>query len=129
MKSRRNKNSLTIAVDFDGTVVTHEYPKIGRDIGAIPVLQDIVDSGHRLILLTMRSDRLLEEAVYWFSDNGIKLWAANDNPEQYDWTDSKKVYANMYIDDAALGVPLLNDIPNTRPYVDWEEVRKMLIDK
>lgn len=34
---------MVIAVDFDGTCVTHEFPKIGKDIGAIPVLRKLVE--------------------------------------------------------------------------------------
>jgi hypothetical protein len=45
-----------IGIDFDGTVVTHDFPKIGKDIGAVPVLRKLVDNGHKLILFTMRSD-------------------------------------------------------------------------
>lgn len=45
-----------IGIDFDGTVVTHDFPKIGKDIGAVPVLKKLVENGHKLILFTMRSD-------------------------------------------------------------------------
>lgn len=45
-----------IGIDFDGTVVTHDFPKIGKDIGAVPILKRLVDNGHKLILFTMRSD-------------------------------------------------------------------------
>ena len=47
------RNAL-IAVDFDGTVVTHAYPEIGDDAGAVPVLKELTDNGCRLILYTMR---------------------------------------------------------------------------
>lgn len=57
---------MIIAVDFDGTVVSHEYPHIGEDIGAVPVLKELVAAGHKLILYTMRSGRLLDEARMWF---------------------------------------------------------------
>lgn len=46
---------MVIAVDFDGTCVTHEFPKIGKDIGAIPVLRKLVEKEHQIILYTMRS--------------------------------------------------------------------------
>ena len=48
---------MDICIDFDGTCVTHEFPIIGRDIGAVPILKSLVDSGHRLILFTMRSKK------------------------------------------------------------------------
>ena len=57
---------MTIAIDFDGTCVTHEYPEIGRDLGATTTLKTLVDNGHKLVLLTMRSGRTLENAKHWF---------------------------------------------------------------
>lgn len=111
--------SKIIAVDFDGTCVTHEYPKIGRFIGAEGVLLKIVEAGHRLILWTMRSGEQLLDAQQWFAQNGIPLWGVNCNPEQHTWTQSPKVYAHLYIDDAALGTPLCEGLAGERPFVDW----------
>ena len=65
---------MIIALDFDGTVVTHEYPYIGEDIGAVPVLKQLVAEGHKLILYTMRSGKLLDDAMAWFERNGIELY-------------------------------------------------------
>lgn len=114
---------MYIAVDFDGTCVTHEYPRVGKDIGAVPVLKKLVDSGHQLILNTMRSGKELVDAVQWFADNDIPLYGANENPTQKEWTLSPKVYAHLYIDDAALGCPLRFDrAVSSRPFVDWEVV-------
>jgi hypothetical protein len=50
-------NPIEICIDFDGTCVTHEFPKVGKDIGAAPVLKELTEKGHRLILFTMRSDK------------------------------------------------------------------------
>lgn len=47
-------HNALIAVDFDGTVVTHAYPEIGDDAGAVAVLKELTDNGCRLILYTMR---------------------------------------------------------------------------
>ena len=47
---------MEICIDFDGTCVTHDFPKVGKDIGAIPVLKKLIENGHNLILFTMRSD-------------------------------------------------------------------------
>ena len=116
---------MYIAVDFDGTCVTHEYPKVGKDIGAVPVLKRLVEAGHKLILNTMRSGDELADAIQWFIDNDISLYGANVNPTQKRWTDSPKVYAQLYIDDAALGCPLIGN-PGGRPYVDWEAVEVYL---
>ncbi len=121
-----SKNNV-IAIDFDGTVVTHEYPCIGRDAGAVPVLQELVARGYRLVLLTMRDGALLEDAKRWFADRKIPLWAVNANPEQRSWTDSPKVYANLYIDDSNLGCPLKIIDGVSRPVADWTKIRKQLI--
>ena len=121
------KNEVTvIAVDFDGTCVTHEFTKIGRGIGAEPVLLDLVAAGHALVLNTTRSGQHLLDAVAWFAERGIPLFGVNCNPDQRSWTDSPKVYAHVYIDDAALGTPLCPGREKERPYVDWGEVRGVL---
>ncbi len=117
---------MVIALDFDGTVVTHEYPYIGEDIGAVPVLKELTAAGHQLILYTMRSGKLLDDAVAWFKRNGIELYAINENPEQESWTSSIKVHANMYIDDCALGCPIRFEDGVRRPFVDWRKVREIL---
>lgn len=117
-----------IAIDFDGTCVTHEYPNVGKDIGAQFVLKELIRNGHELILYTMRSGRELQDAFNWFYDNDIELWAINNNPGQKLWTKSPKIYANLYIDDAALGVPLIKDKNVERPYVNWESVFNWLLE-
>lgn len=114
---------MIIAIDFDGTCVKHAYPNIGEDIGAVPVLKEMVRQGHRLILNTMRSGELLEQAVKWFENNDITLTDANHCPGQSTWTSSPKVYANVYIDDAALGCPTTIDREGNI-YVDWRIVAK-----
>lgn len=118
---------MIIAVDFDGTCVTHDYPKIGKDIGAVPVLKSLSHHGHQLILFTMRSGKELDEAVEWFKSNNIPLYGINKNPDQHTWTQSPKPYAHLYIDDAALGIPLKTSF--MRPYVDWEMCKELLSTK
>lgn len=122
----KSYKGVIIAIDFDGTCITHEYPYMGRDIGAWPVLVKLVDLGARLILNTMRSGDKLDEAVRWFAERGIPLFGVNNNPDQRAWTESPKVYANIYIDDAALGAPLISDPTGGRPYIDWKKVDEML---
>lgn len=136
------KNKI-IAVDFDGTCVTHEFPHIGRNIGAENVLRRLVDEGAKLILWTMRSDdrfqtharngepladrNPLTAAVQWFEDHNIPLFGINSNLDQGSWTSSPKAYAHLYIDDAALGCPLLSgQVPGERPFVDWKKVEDIL---
>ena len=116
-----------IAVDFDGTCVEHNYPAIGMDVeGAEDVLRTLNKHGHRIILNTMRSGQRLEAAVRWFRDRKIELWAVNRNPEQDQWTSSPKVYADIYIDDSALGCPLIFLEGVRRPVVNWSKVRQLL---
>lgn len=129
-----------IVVDFDGTCVTHTFPGIGEDIGAVPVLKELVKNGHDLILFTMRSNKpesdqfYLLDAIEWFKKNDIPLFGIQTNPTQRTWTTSPKAYGQLIIDDAALGCPLLhyNDEgfvknPDYRPHVDWKRVREELV--
>lgn len=135
---------MIIAVDFDGTCVTHCFPEVGVDVaGAVEVLKALVESGHRLVLFTMRSNKIdtlvgsddtaihpasdayLDHAVKWFDDRGIKLWGIQTNPGQKHWTTSPKAYAELYIDDAAFGCPLILDLDICpRPFVDWSKVKE-----
>lgn len=134
---------MIIAVDFDGTCVTHEFPRVGAEIGAAEVLKELTDKGHKIILFTMRShpeeinqnrtiggdiisNDTLQDAIDWFKKHDIPLFGINENPTQKDWTSSPKPYAHIYIDDAALGVPLKHDSLSERPYVDWDIVRYYL---
>ena len=131
---------MIIAIDFDGTCVSYDYPRIGKDIGAVPVLKWLVEQGHKIILYTMRSGYIggvlqirhavskeLEDAIDWFDRNDIPLFGVNRNPMQDSWTSSPKVYAEIYIDDAALGCPLKYDPEiSDKPFVDWVKVRESL---
>ena len=138
------KQQLNIVVDFDGTCVSHEFPKIGRDIGAVPVLKELVSNGHRLILFTMRSDRpkggdtgdetiqdvtgnFLTDAINWFKENNIELYGIQYNPTQSKWTTSNKCFGDIYIDDAALGCPLIKK-DGEKPYADWVKIRELLVE-
>lgn len=136
--------SVPVVVDFDGTCTTHDFPKVGKDIGAVPVLKKLVANGHKLILFTMRSDNkknpqggelgapsgeYLKDAVKWFKDNDIPLYGIQTNPTQWRWTSSPKAYGEVIIDDAALGCPLIfNEEFHKRPYVDWVKVEALLTE-
>ncbi len=124
--------NLIIAVDFDGTIVEHRFPDIGKPVpGALETMKECIDLGARIVLWTMRSDTerepYLTHAVEYLVANGIRLFGVNQNPET-DWTTSPKAYAHIYVDDSALGCPL---IPSTtgRPMVDWSKVHPVLIAK
>lgn len=126
---------MVISLDFDGTVVTHEYPRVGQDIGAVPVLKELVENGHQLILNTMRSGHELGDAIDWFKENGIELYGVGYNPTQAKWTSSPKCYAELYIDDTGLGAPLSimktkngdgDEVPYGRPFINWSVVEDYL---
>ncbi|WP_320112669.1 BT0820 family HAD-type phosphatase [Draconibacterium orientale] len=109
---------MIIAVDFDGTIVKHKYPAIGREIPyAIKTLKLFQNKGHKLILWTYRSGKELEEAVTFCEKRGLIFHAVNNNfdGEEFDNTYSRKIYADIYIDDRnLLGIP------------KWEEIYEII---
>jgi hydroxymethylpyrimidine pyrophosphatase-like HAD family hydrolase len=120
---------MVIAIDFDGTCVTHAFPNVGKEIGAVDVIKALVNKGHKIILFTMRDLEYLTPAVAWFEKNDIPLYGINDNPGAK-WSTSRKVYADIYIDDMALGIPLKMDYnKSNRPFVDWTGVESLLKKK
>jgi hypothetical protein len=98
---------MTIAVDFDGTIVEHDYPKIGRPIPfALEVLRKLhEEEHHKLILWTMREGRSLQEAVDYCAKNGVYFFAHNKNypEEEFQEGDPRKIGADVYIDDRNIG--------------------------
>lgn len=119
---------VVIGLDFDGTVVTHEFSEIGNNIpNCIETLKRITDQGGKLVLITMRSGKALAEAVAYLNYHEIPLFGVNNNPGQH--SKSPKIFANIYIDDAALGCPLTNSELSDNAYVDWEKVEKYLFPK
>ena len=99
---------MIIAIDFDGTIVEHRYPSIGRELPfAIETLKKLSEEGHRLILWTVREGRLLEEAVTFCRERGLEFYAVNrDYPEEEKNKNnhfSRKLKADLWIDDRNLG--------------------------
>ena len=94
---------MTIAVDFDGTIVEHRYPRIGEEIPfATATLKMLTNERHRLILWSVREGKLLEEAVEWCRKWELEFDAVNENlPEIIEryGSDGRKIYADVYIDD------------------------------
>ena len=99
-------HELKILIDFDSTCVTHEYPRVGKNIGAEPVLKELVAKGHKLILFTMRSGKTLDDAVEWFKKHEIPLYGIQTNPSQSSWTTSPKAHGDLIIDDTGLFMPM-----------------------
>ena len=107
-------NPLIIAIDFDGTIVEHRFPEIGHIRPfAFETLQALQAKNYRLILWTHRSGRLLDEAVTFCLEHGVKFYAVNRNYPEEKWYehDSRKILADVYIDDRNLGgVPSWGEI-------------------
>ncbi len=97
---------LTIAVDFDGTIVENKYPGIGKPVlFAFETLKKLQEEGHHLILWTYRSGRELEEAVNFCKRKGLEFYAVNKSypEENYDEALSRKIQADIFIDDRNFG--------------------------
>ena len=99
---------MVIAVDFDGTIVEHRYPEIGKEVPfAIQTLKMLIKEQHRLILWTVREGELLDEAVEWCKQRGVEFWAINkDYPEEEKENNnnySRKLKADPFIDDRNVG--------------------------
>jgi hydroxymethylpyrimidine pyrophosphatase-like HAD family hydrolase len=97
---------MRIAVDFDGTIVDHEYPAIGKEkLFALRTLIGMQKRGCTLILWTYRAGKELDEAVEYCRKNGLEFYAINKNyPEEvFDESISRKIDADMYIDDRNFG--------------------------
>ncbi|MGB3923341.1 MAG: hypothetical protein WBL00_05355, partial [Bacteroidales bacterium] len=97
---------MKIAVDFDGTIVEHEYPAIGKEkLFAFITLKELQKRGALLILWTFREGKELQEAVDFCSQNGIEFYAVNRNYPEEQWTDGnpRKINVDIFIDDRNAG--------------------------
>lgn len=130
--SEENDNILDwctpiIAVDFDGTVVEHDYPRVGQNVPhAVRVLKRLVESRYRIILNTMRSGEELDDAIEWFRENGIQLFSVGKDPGQFKWTTSNKCFAEFYIDDRNVGGPMIDPEGFSSPVVDWLAIEEAI---
>lgn len=123
-----------VAVDFDGTIVEHRFPEVGPFIpGAVESLLSFQEAGASLILWTMRSDGhehgdVLSQAVAALAGAGVVMDFVNENPQP--WTSSPKAYAHVYIDDSAIGCPLVSPrdpVGNHALVVNWNAVRPYVL--
>lgn len=112
---------MIIAVDFDGTIVEHKYPEIGKEIPfATTTLKMLMKEQHRLILWTVRKGKTLDEAVAWCKERGVEFYAINKNyPEEKveEGGEYSKINADLFIDDLNLG-----GLP------DWGQIYSMIKD-
>ena len=94
---------MIIAIDFDGTIVQNKFPAIGELLpNATDVINQLFDDGHYIIIWTSRNGAQLVNAMNFLIHTGIKFHRINDNnpvnTEKYG-SNSRKVYAHIYIDD------------------------------
>ena len=109
---------MTIAVDFDGTIVEHKYPEIGKELPfAIDTLKKLSENGHKLVLWTVREGKLLDDAVEFCKSKGLEFYAVNAELPNANWSDRgpRKIRADLYIDDRNLG-----GVP------DWSTIYEMI---
>lgn len=113
---------MIIAVDFDGTIVEHKYPLIGKELPfATTTLLKLMERQHRLILWTARRGRLLQEAVDWCKERGIEFYAINKNFPEEELSEDNcfgKINADIFIDDRNLG-----GLP------DWGQIYRMIAEE
>jgi hypothetical protein len=124
--------SQVICVDFDSTVCKHAYPNVGENVeGAFEVLRQLQKYGHKIILHTMREHvalggvpDILQVAIDKMKSEGINLYSVNSFPqEDTDWHPSRKVYADVYIDDHNIMIPKKSD-----GYIDWAVLDKWFVE-
>jgi len=112
------KDTLLIAVDFDGTIVEDAYPGIGKpQLFAFETMKRLQNDGHRLILWTYRYGKKLDEAVNFCKENGLEFYAVNSSfpNEEYSGTESRKIGADLFIDDRNIG-----------GFIGWGEIYQLL---
>ena len=114
---------MKIAVDFDGTIVEHEYPKIGKELPfATQTLKLLINKhNHQVILWTVRKGKLLQEAVDWCKERGIEFYAVNKNFPEEELDNNGgycKIDAELFIDDRNMG-----GLPN------WGDIYKMVTEE
>lgn len=99
---------MLIAVDFDGTIVEHKYPAIGKELPfAIETLKKLQSERHKLILWSVREGQLLDDAIAFCRDRDLEFYAVNrDYPEEEKGQNnhfSRKLKVDLFIDDRNLG--------------------------
>jgi len=114
---------MTIAVDFDGTIVEHRYPEIGKELPfATQTLRMLIEDRHKLILWSVREGKLLDEAVEWCRKRGVEFYAINKDFPEEDLTKnqsfSRKIKADVWIDDRNIG-----GLP------DWGTIYQMITER
>lgn len=120
-------NTKVVAIDFDGTLCQlGKYPMVGEDVPhAWETVKRLIASGHKIIIWTVRDNPI--PVMNRLEKHGLNTHDSitmNFKPHQQDYSMSPKVDADLYIDDKALGCPLIDTATNS--YVDWYHVEHLL---
>ena len=107
---------MIIAVEFDGTIVEDEYPKIGKERPfAFYILKELQNRGNEIILWTCRTGKDLDSAIQYCQNNGLIFNAINSDinasRKEIQTNSAAKVNADTYIDFHNIcGIPSWNEI-------------------
>ena len=134
---------MIIFLDFDGTVVEHQYPLIGElNPNCFEVLDKLIIAKHKIILNTMRvefQDGTLEEAISYIRMELFKINPKNTisfelehtlskiHPPEWNWN-LHLAEQCIYIDDICKGTPMRNNIETMGQMVDWFALDKQFIE-
>lgn len=122
---------MVIAVDFDGTIVEHCYPKIGDERPfATDILKKLIADRHQLVLWTVRDGQLLEDAIKWCEERGVTFYSVNSERsamfnEERNGNFSRKLNADVFIDDCNIGG--LPDWPTIYKIISQKKTYKQII--
>ena len=115
---RKTKDPLVFAVDFDGTIVEHDFPKIGVEKpSALRTLKALQDQGHKVIIYTCRRPPYLGPIIEWMLERGFKPDAINKNLSPLPINHPSKILAHVYIDDRSFP-----------PFTNWIDVQKTYLN-
>ncbi len=123
---------MQIYLDFDGTVVEHEYPNIGKyNTGCFEVLRKLEKAQHTIILNTYRvdcTDGTLQEAIKYIKTQAkISLHDVEQRkimPSPWDW-EVFRLRDLIFIDDICPGIPLKKSKNTRNKIVDWKAINKL----
>ena len=137
-----------VYLDFDGTLVEHEYPNIGRaNFGWVEVIEKLQKAGHEVILNTMRAnfnDDSLHQALDYINQKSCMFYKNRKfigdkegvqistflvrkvEPPIFDM-DSFIKEGIIFIDDICKNIPLKESFHGKKhsPVVNWDKLDKI----
>lgn len=114
-------NTWIVAIDFDGTIVEDKFPEIGElKPGAVEAINALYKAGYTIIIWTCRTGINKARSVEFLAKQGIKWHYINEgskaNVKAYGGVDTRKVFADVYVDDKGL----------LRPLPPWNEIYEQI---